>query len=554
MNIRTIYAAATALAALTATAQDLTTEIDVERTVTPEHRAAAPLPTVHPSTLTAAGRPVLDLAEYTLTSAPAPSAGIFGAEGDNGLPQKSPYRGYAAIGYFPTLNIAGAAGYRFIDNARTNLAASLRYEGAAWHGLHRADGTKGSASDHTFAINAGGSHSFGKVRLNIDGDYFHSAVTNPLAAGKYSRGIDGAAIAAKIGASGRLAWNARIHYIYTGVSAAADGGTAPGENRYGIAADGRYGIGGNASVFLEAGIEGIGRSGREWAVDANGNDILADIAHKNMAVASVVPGVAYSGKTVTARIGVRVNIGSNTGRKAFHLSPDVRLAWTPAARFAVYAEAGGGEKAGSLRTFYNYSPFAVGLNGANTQFTSVSALVGIRAGSVRGLMAGIEARYEHTDGAAMLQSTAAGTAFVPVDLSGWRGKVYVRYGAPFAGAYAKGTFELLPRSYRHAFASDPDRPEWIAGIRLGAKPLDALTVEARWQWRGGRCTYNISGTNASRIDLGDVNDLSLEAVYNINERLACGITLSNLLCVRYQIVEGLRSQGIHGLAGIQYKF
>ncbi len=554
MNIRTIYAAAAVMVALGAAAQDLSTEIDVERTVTPEHRAATPLSTVTPAVLTATGTPVLDIAEFTLTAPTAPSAGIFEAEGDDGLPPKSPYRGYAAIGYFPMVNIAAAAGYRIIENESTTLAASLRYEGASWHGLHRSDGTKGNASDHTFGINAGGHHSFGKICLNIDGDYFHTGVTNPLATGKYSRGIDGAAIAARIGASGNMSWNARVHYIYTGVSAAPDGGASPGENRYGISADGRYGIGGGACVFLEAGIEGVGRSGREWSVDAGGNDILAGISHKSMAVAQVVPGVTYSGKAVTARAAVKVSVGANTGRSTVHLAPDVRLAWTPAARFAVYAEARGGEEAASMLSFYNYSPFAVGANAATTQLTSISALAGVRAGSVRGLMAGAEARYEHTDDAAMLQATPAGTAFVPVNLSGWRAKLYVRYGAPFAGAYAKGSIEKLAHTYRHAFAADPDRPEWIADIRIGARPLAALTLEARWQWRGGRCSFRLDAGNATRIDLGDMNDLSIEAVYNINERMACGLTVSNLLCVRYQIVENLRSQGIHGLAGFQYKF
>lgn len=552
--MKKILVIAAALTALTAPAQDLTTEIDDERTIVPEHKAASPLSSVVPAPVNASDRPLLELAEYSLSTPAAPSAGIFDANGGNGLPLTSPYRGYAAIGYFPALNIAGAAGYRFIDTERTTLAAALRYEGASWHALHRPDGSKGSASDHTFGINAGARHSFGKIGLKIDGDYFHTAVATPLAVDKYSRGIDGAAIAAEAGADGTFSWSARIHYIYTGVNDAPDGLKSPSENSYGIAARGSYRFGSGLTAFLRAGIEAAGRDGREWSADLAGNSVLADPEYRTTAVASFVPGVEYSSGAFTARAGVRVDIGTHTRYSAVHVAPDVRLAWTPGARFAVYVRAGGGEKVGSMRRFYNYSPFAVGANTAAAELTSVDALVGVRIGSLRGLMAGAEGRYVHTDGAAMLQSTALGTVFAPVDLSGWRGRLYVRYGAPFAGFYVEGSAEKLANSYRHAFADDPDRPEWIAEVKTGARPLDALTVEARWQYRGSRCAFRPSTAGADRISLGNVSNLALEAVYNINERLSCGLTLENLLCRRYQIVEGLRSQGINGLAGVQYKF
>lgn len=554
MNIlvKTTIALAAATVPFGAAAQDLSTEIDVERTVTPEHRAAAPLSTVTPRAALTAGRPVLELAEFSLTDAGNPSPGAFGADGADGLPEVSPYRGYAAIGYFPALNISGAAGYRFIDSDTTRLAAAVRYEGASWHALHRPDGSKGNAAHHTFGINAAASHLLGKVRLNVDGDYFHTAATTPLPVDKYSRSIDGAAITARIGADGRLSWYARAHYIYTGVSKAPDGGDSPSENRYGLTAGTDYKISRRFSAFIHADIDGFSRSGREWLADGTGTLHLTDIARGSGAVISVVPGVGYSGTAFHARAAVRVNIGTGTGNSAVHVAPAVHLTWMPAPRFAIYAEALGGEKVAGMRGMYDYSPLAMGLNSFGTTLTNIDARAGIRIGSLRGLSVGVEGRYAHTDGAPMLATTSAGTAFAPFDICGWRAKAYVRYGAPFADAFIKATAEKLAHGARHAFVADPDRPEWIVDVRIGAAPLKALSLEARWQWRADRCCYSLTGD--SRTDLGDVNNLSLQAVYNISSRLSCGITLENLLCRRYQIIAGVRSQGIHGLAGVQYKF
>jgi hypothetical protein len=123
-----------AVASSTALAQDLKKDVVIDRDVEPAVRAANRMSSVAPSILSPnVEKRKLLLSEYTGTGSlncrlsmlePAAYADTFAI---------SPYRGYAAIGYFPAFNLGASAGYRFVDTEHTKLGAWLQYDGNSYN-------------------------------------------------------------------------------------------------------------------------------------------------------------------------------------------------------------------------------------------------------------------------------------------------------------------------------------------------------------------------------------------------------------------------------------
>lgn len=122
-NIYNIAAAVITLGiSATATADDLTKEITVEKDIVVQEREAQKLsqlpqfnlPAIETKKLSWTDRGVAAPLTHDITLLPpaAYAASI----------AKSPYRGYIDAGYFPTFELGVSAGYRIIDNDATRLA------------------------------------------------------------------------------------------------------------------------------------------------------------------------------------------------------------------------------------------------------------------------------------------------------------------------------------------------------------------------------------------------------------------------------------------------
>ena len=126
MNIKYITSILLLQAVLAGTAQDLSTEITVDRTVVTELPVAAPLSSVFPSMPADNGnkfsvKPV----QYTQWTEFQPAASTFNTPLFTGFTPAPGYRGYILGGYFPAYNAEAAAGYRFIDTKDSQLGASV---------------------------------------------------------------------------------------------------------------------------------------------------------------------------------------------------------------------------------------------------------------------------------------------------------------------------------------------------------------------------------------------------------------------------------------------
>jgi len=531
----------------------LTAEIDVERTVVPRLELQAPLPSVVPTIIASTEAPMrLSLSEYSGGAADFAShpGGLLGPS-FTGLTAASPYRGYVWGGYFPAYNLGLGAGYRFIKNERTKLGAAVQFDGSSYNG-HIPEGVRKSIKDNTIGLQADFSHSFSDAaRIGAIIGYSHAALTSPtLSYAEQDQKIDD--FSAAISFDGKredfgYAAKASIERFALGNDIKLNDKTfigAPSETIFGLNA----GFGGSVadSIFryrLEAGLDMKHRDGYQW----NGTG-FAPVTKTNPMIVSLDPTIGLLLGNVGIDLGAKVDISSNLTGSSFHVAPRVNIAWTPSGRFAVFARSDGGAEMTDLRTIYNYSPFAPGALAYDATFSPVNARAGFAIGPVGGFSAEIYARYASTRRAPMLAVLGRTGTLVPTNIKGWGAGMKLGWSCRIASL--SGMVEVHQHDLDRGFADAPDRAGILAEAHAQLRPIDRLGLDMSWQFRGKR-SYALDNR---LIAMRNISSLNLGAEYRIDERMSAFLRFENILARRPEILPGLTSNGLHGLAGIVFKF
>ncbi|MDE6301081.1 MAG: hypothetical protein K2M19_05150, partial [Muribaculaceae bacterium] len=143
------YLLITALTATTAaTAQDLSTEVVVDRTVTPVERIATRPGGLTPAIILPMAAPV-DLRPqlYTDLSAITRAFEPFDPLGGSRTPVPSTYRGYVSAAYGPLLTTDIRAGYRFLESESLKAGAALSFASESYRSFQPADWNKNRYAD-----------------------------------------------------------------------------------------------------------------------------------------------------------------------------------------------------------------------------------------------------------------------------------------------------------------------------------------------------------------------------------------------------------------------
>lgn len=533
----------------------LSAEIDVERTVVPRLEQQAPLPSVVPSVIPWSETPMrLSLSEYTDAADFSSNPGGLLAPAYTGLGKPSPYRGYVWGGYFPAYNLGVGAGYRFIKNERTGLGAAVQFDGSSYN-AHLPEGLRETVKDNTISLQADFNHTFSEAaRLGAVIGYSHAALCSPtFGSPEQNQKIND--FNAAISLDGL-----RDHFGY-GVKAAIERFalgtdielgqntllTPPSETIFGLTA----GAGGSTadSLFryrLEAGLDMKHRAGHFWT----GSE-FEKIAKNNPMIVSLDPTVGFNLDNFSIDLGAKVDISSNLTGSSFHVAPCVNVAWTPSSRFAIFARSDGGAEMTDLRHIYNYSPFAPGILAYDASFSPVNARAGFAFGPAGGFSAELYARYASTRRAPMAAVIGGETpvaVLAPANIKGWGAGLSLGWSCRMASV--SGKVEVLQHGLDRGFADAPDRAGIIAALSARIRPVERLGIDASWNFRGKRAYAlgpKLAGMrNISTVDLG--------AEYRIDERLSAFLRFENLLARRPEILPGLTSNGLHGLAGIVFKY
>ncbi|MDE6277484.1 MAG: hypothetical protein K2M06_05175 [Muribaculaceae bacterium] len=573
---------------------NLRTEINVDRTVVPVQRPAAPMSSVSPTIVAPKVEAhKLRPAEYGEPSAydnvvaPLPTATYTGLQG------RSPYRGYAALGYFPSFNLGASAGYRILNTEQTVLGAWLQYDGLSYKAHGKApknyEDKRQSVKQHTLTLGADLVQRLGKrSRLNASVDYTCGSLQLPLL---YSPGPTDepdkrslSALNATLsyhGGYGVVAWHAGLDFDHFSEgknlrTAGPEGYSmleGASENRTGV----RLGAFGQFSkstyIGLEATADFLHRSrGLLLLETGRPSDALAKPVYpvsigrahsRTPGIIKLMPYFGARGGRVNVRLGVDVNfVTANIGNN-LHIAPNVLLDWNPASTVAMFAKFSGGDSFNSLRSLY--TRMGAGVAGSyvyTTSNTPVSADFGFNIGPFKGAALELHGGYACTHNAVMpiVLDYASGEAgaLLNTNLSGWR------VGGALSYTWrdllkARASFDILAHSYNSGFADAYDRARTVTKIDLSGRPLEKLELTATYELRTGRRYYSIPVAEGEAFapearTMRNSSELNIGARYTLTDALSVGIRAENLLGRRAEILPWVPGQGVHGLVGVELKF
>lgn len=542
-----------------AAAQDMTTEITVDRTIVPRKQEASPLPSVVPSLLPSDRRPAaLSLTEYTVPVSICPIASPSMAPAFTGIASRYPYRGYAWAGYFPAYNLGIGAGYSIVNSPKTHLGVAAQFNGFSYNSTSAA-GEKGTAKNNTIAMQADFSHTFSRAaELGAQVEYTHGSMGLPeLMSAPISQKLNDfkarLTLGGRFGSSAGYAFKAYASNfsLTDGCVFAAQPGlsvSAPSEGLYGAEASLEAGKG-VASFRLGIGADFHHRSGSEWR-----NERIQAVAHENSAIFSIDPSVGAKIDALTVRLGADIDISTGTDDKKFNVAPSLLVSWAPSASFSAYATVEGGRSFSTLSRVRDYSPFALSLVSYDAVFTPVAGRAGFVAGPFHGASLQVYGRYACTRNAPMMALASAYKlpAFLPVGVSGWGAGASLEWKHSIIDVEAHA--EVLANGYSSAFIDVPDRARLLAGASVSVRPVEKLTAGAAWQLRAGRRYYILSDAYPAEAAMGNISDLSVNARYSITPAFDVWARVENLLNRRVDLIPGLQTQGVNGLVGVMLRF
>lgn len=561
-------------ATLGATAQEnLTKEIDVEREIVPELRAASRMD-IFPVTL----RP--DLKPVTLTAGELTQAADF-----NPLTRRyepawtgaaapvTPYRGYVDAGYFPAANFGVAAGFRAVNTPNTTLGIHTTI-------LNRKYADKGLLAPEpdkdykTLDINGGVDlrHRFGrKGILDVNADVDFSKFNKALHYDDQSVLRLGLGAGWKGFGANSLRYDAGIGFGLFSFGKAGfrdipeltdyDGLKTVSEKRLGVTLGaslpaGEYGRAGvdfrGEFLFYNRFVPGESFAATldEMAPFSNVGDI-ADLymSHDGLNIGnfSFTPYYALEKGIFSGKFGVRIDVTFNSG-KTLHIAPDVTLGLNPTAQFGAWVKFAGGEQLNTLGSLYAVSRYISPEFAYKTSNIPVTGEVGLRFGPVKGFALEVGGAYAVAHDWLMPAHSGAYhlNAFDIDNYSAYKvfGRLTGGWGkwVDFAMGY-EHSFDAGSRSI-NIWYSWRDGARSVLSGDLSVHPLERLTV-----------TVGVDGRFDRRLAAGsDFIDLRAGAQYGITDALSVFARFDNILDQHKPMVFDYTTCGFNGLFGLGYKF
>ena len=572
-----------ALAAMSASAQNLSTEITVDRTIVPAERAAMRLNSVRPALLSTPVAPSrIGMTEYTepgtvtrssVVLAPAAWADTFAV---------SPYRGYVSGGYFPAYNLAVSAGYRLLQTADTRLGVWGQFDGLSYKHRPAPDAEKNTYKYNINAYGADFDHRFGSHGvLTVGAAYRFGSVQAPHEEYYDRRNINMADVrAAWYARAGRAGYHVDAELHTFGYKPKLNDGVVFD----GPAPEGLYGTKGTELNFAaSAGV--IARLGERRAGHRAGLELKADMLSRpdalvlergiytltgdeyfcpalakgsTLGVISATPYYAFGGATgLNLRLGARIDISTGGDGKKFHIAPDVQASYSRSG-FSIYARAGGGEVLNTQRTLSDFTPFfPVGwMYGRSHVPLTVDA--GVNVGPFAGFGIGVFGGWARANDWLMPSLTSIYFSPVatmqPVDVKGFHAGIRAVYDYRSL-LHVEASAEFAPQSATSGYYLWRDRAKSVVKASATVRPLERLELTLGYEFREGRACYTLYPVEgAERVGLGCVSDLSFGARYALTSALDIFARGDNLLGRRYSVLPGIASQGVHGLVGASFKF
>lgn len=579
----TLPAVVAIVATATATAQNLSKEVVIEREIVPTERPAVRpswvSPGVYAPKVTTKN---LNPGEYTEAAELTRRVSILEPIAWNDTIAISPYRGYAAIGYFPAFNLGASAGYRFVQDSRTNAGTWLQYDGASWNGY---DKEKNKTSLNTFSLGADLTRTFGAGRLSAEFGYDYGRSAYAPLLPDIDNGIQTMNnIGLRVGwegsaAGGKVGYGVGANIGFTafgrdrGIKAApfdsevvSDLTVSPlKETLFGFNASAKYKVGELSAWSLDI-VSDFVRSSvtRElFPTKITGTDdavtTLTESGASTLGDIALTPAYSFVYGDFSGRLGIRFDI--NTGHdKGVDVAPAINLGWTPSQFFGIALDATGGETLNKSAGLFAEVPWTLGVLPHGRTHVPVDARLALNFGQWNGFSASLFGGISHADDVlvpVMIDKTYSWASHSMTGCNygialGYRYKNLVNFTASAEGARHCEDYRRL------------DNAKWVFDLSVEVTPIEKLAIEAGWNVRTDRRFWslypalsapaNIPYWGGETVAAGDANNLRVGAKWAFTDSFTVFGRVENLLNHDWQLLPGLKSNGIHGAIGVELKF
>lgn len=533
-----------ALAAVTlavgAAAQDITTEVVVERSIQPVERAATRPSGLTPTlTLPAVGTVTLSTASYTGLSAVVRS--YTGLQPSRGaiVPVEGPWRGYVSLGYFPVYNLGFAAGYRAIADERSSLdihAAFNGYDYKAWDNADEKNSYNGGSIGVNYSLRPN-AHSL----LTASADFTYASASTYYTAAQ-----------SRTAGNVHLGWQSEIQGLEYHAAANVD------INAFG---DTHFDLGSINTPYdgLHQQLYSFDLGGALPFGENNkvGADVSASFMHSDfdatfgendsptLGIVHLRPFYSLQSDQVTASAGFNVDFFTG-GDSKVHISPAIDLAWRPASILALHAVATGGTGFNSVRSQLDLCPLLPGFESYGRYRVPYDISGAIVVGPVAGLTATLAGGYAHAKSVLMPGDNSLAQPLHLRNAKGWHASLALGYEHRIFSIGASAEIASSDAAAGKTYYLWADGARWQIKAYGTVRPLKQLAIGVDYTFRSHRHTPAAS--------LGCISDLALRATYSFSERFDIFANAENILGRRYLITPTISSQKLHGLVGATYRF
>lgn len=339
-----------------------------------------------------------------------------------------------------------------------------------------------------------------------------------------------------------------------------------------------FNFAGQSAINLDANLDFIFYNKRKE--DAT---IQSNYDPRNYSIVSLKPSYRYSNNAFSMQAGVNLDfsydaMGAQPDKKfaAFHLAPDVEIAYKSDAGIGIKLSATGGVTPSTLQlrkqfdryqlpivvtTLPVYSPLDANLSFNTGPFYGFDASVSLRYAIANNVPLG--GWYQAFLGTypRLSQYVDASTYLSPymksVDLKGLSVNLNLHYAF---GTMVDIRFDATytPQNGEKGIFNGFDRPRWILDASAEVRPIKKLKLQVGYGYRGVRNCYSWIHSDTSKeltaFRLPDLTDLNAKITYSILDNLEIYCKGENLLNNRKDFLPGLQTEGVVVAGGIYFEF
>lgn len=535
-TIHNILGAAMMLTAFAASAQD----INIAHEVEPEEQAATrvrltptlSLPKVTPGRIPAAttfGRG--ELTPFINTLEPAPFATALA---------RTPWRGYAALGYGPVYNLAASAGYRFVEKENLTLDAFMQFDGmshkSGYPKLEEIYPGKISYRRNTALVGSDVTWSPAKSgTLKASVLYQYSAYNFPILdlTTRIVAPLDIDANVVKVDGT----WASRIGQVDYTVGAQYDMiafASNEAENRGKLSANALW----HAS-----------------SVSAWGADVSMSLSNStiigNKGILHVAPFYALTASKFTTKLGADIDVHTgNVGYRRMLIAPEASINWQALPFASVWGKVSGRMDDNSRAALFNEQPYL--LPQFDAGYSRIySADGGITIGPWKG--AAFTVFVGHTTAKDWYMPAIETGFMTPIDVKGMHWGVAFNYDyRHYLSLNVRTEMAQSPEgNYSKGYAPWRDHAKLNLTANATVRPINKLSITLGYHLRTHRSKIL---PNDNNLNLLNISNLKATAAYQITQQWSAFIAGENLLNNKWYLGPSMPSQGIVGMIGATYKF